>query len=210
MSKLDHDEGLTDEVFEKLVLDGMAAFDRLTHDPRNAYTNLILADPSGARRALRDLRARGRRFLELGSGLGVITIMADLLGYDAYGIEIEPRLVDESCRLAESVGSGATFVEGSFVPPEFQDEVDLLGADFFTVTSGADAYEEMEMTIGDFDLVYAYPWPDETEWLHTLFRRYAGLNTALLSYSVRDGFELIDAGGGHGDGDGDDSMRPGA
>ena len=42
----------------------------------------------------------------------------------------------------------------------------------------------------DFDLVYAYPWPDETEWMHALFRRHAGPNAALMSYSVRDGFEL--------------------
>ncbi len=48
----------------------------------------------------------------------------------------------------------------------------------------------MGMTIADFDVVYAYPWPDETEWLHSLFRRYAGPHAALLSYSVRDGFEV--------------------
>ncbi|MCP3904313.1 MAG: class I SAM-dependent methyltransferase [Planctomycetes bacterium] len=181
---------LTDEVLESLVRDGTAMFDRLTHDADGKYVNLILADPRGAREALRDLRSGSRSFLELGSGLGVITIIADLLGYDAYGIEIEPRLVDESCRLAESCGSTATFIEGSFVPPDFQEEIDLLSADFNTVTSGADAYEEMGMTIADFDVVYAYPWPDETEWLHSLFRRYAGPHAALLSYSVRDGFEV--------------------
>jgi len=187
---------LTDEVLAALVREGTAVFDRLTGDADGKYVNLILADPHGARASLRDLRSRGRSFLELGSGLGVITIIADLLGYDAYGIEIEPRLVEESCRLAESCGSTATFIEGSFVPPEFQEEVDLLGADFNTVTSGADAYEEMGMTIGDFELVYAYPWPDETEWLHALFQRYARPPSALLSYSVRDGFELSEADAG--------------
>lgn len=184
---------MTDEVFETLVRDGLAMFDRLSHGPDGAFPNLILADPHGARDALRDLRSHGRSFLELGSGIGVITIIADLLGYDAYGIEIEPRLVDESYRLAESCGSTATFIEGSFVPPEIQEEVALLNADHLTCTSGADAYEEMGMAIRDFDLVYAYPWPDETEWLHDLFRRGAGPTSALLSYSVRDGFVLTPA-----------------
>ena len=190
------DRTLTDEVLETLVRDGEVLFDRFTGTSDPAFTNLILADPYGARETLHDLRSRGRSFLELGSGLGIITIIADLLGYDAYGIEIEPRLVDASYRLAESCGSTATFIEGSFVPPGFQEEVDLLDAGAFTVTDGADAYEEMGMTIADFDLVYAYPWPDETEWLHALFHRYAGPAGALLTYSVRDGFELIESGAG--------------
>ncbi len=181
---------LTDDVFETLAHEGAAVFERIARDHDGAFPNLIQADIRGARESLRDLRPRGRAFLELGSGLGIITIIADLLGYDAYGIEIEPRLVDESFRLAESCGSTAVFVEGSFVPPDFQEEVELLNADFDTVTAGADAYEEMGMAIGDFDLVYAYPWPDETEWLHSLYHRYAAPHGALLTFSVRDGFVL--------------------
>ncbi len=181
---------LTDDVFETLAHEGAAVFERIARDHDGAFPNLIQADIRGARESLRDLRPRGRAFLELGSGLGIITIIADLLGYDAYGIEIEPRLVDESFRLAESCGSTAVFVEGSFVPPDFQEEVELLNADFDTVTAGADAYEEMGMAIGDFDLVYAYPWPDEMEWLHSLYHRYAAPHGALLTFSVRDGFVL--------------------
>ena len=49
------------------------------------------------------------------------------------------------------------------------------------------------MMISDFDLVYAYPWPDETEWLQTLFQRCAGPMTSLLTYSVRDGYELTES-----------------
>lgn len=184
---------LTDAVFEQLVRDGEATFDRLTNDQDGRFPNLILADPHGARETLRDLRPRGGMFLELGSGIGIITIIADLLGYDAYGIEIEPHLVEESCRLAESCGSSVTFVEGSFVPPEFQEDVDHLSATHLTVTSGVDAYDEMGLRIADFDLVYAYPWPDETDWLHALFQRFAAPHSALLSYSVRDGYELTEA-----------------
>ena len=167
---------LTDDVLEALIRDGAAAFDRITGDTDGRYQNLILADARGAREALLDLRSRGRTFLELGSGLGIITIVADLLGYDAYGIEIEPRLVDEACRLAEAFGSTATFVEGSFVPPDFQEDVHHLGADFFTVTSGADAYEEMGMTIGDFDIVYFETEPGDVILHHLNILHYASGN----------------------------------
>ncbi len=185
-----HDHELTDDGFDALVRDSAAILDRLSDGPAGMFPALVLADPHGARQLLRDERERRRSFLELGSGFGVITIIADLLGYDAYGIEIEPRLEEESRRLAQRHGSTATFIGGSFVPPDFQEEVELLDAGFHTITAGADAYEEMGMVIGDFDLVYAYTWPDETEWMHALFRRYAGPNAALMSYSVRDGFEL--------------------
>ena len=42
---------------------------------------------------LRALAGRAVSFLEWGSGTGVITIMADMLGFEAYGIEINPALV---------------------------------------------------------------------------------------------------------------------
>lgn len=185
------DRALTDDVFEALVREGAAAFDRLARSHKGAFPNLIQADSRGAREFLRDLRPPGPAFLELGSGLGIITIIADLLGYDAYGIEIEPRLVDESYRLAETCGSAATFIEGSFVPPDFQEEVELLNADSHTVTTGADAYEEMGMDFSDFDLLFVHPWPDEIEWLHSLSRRHAAPHAALLTYCVREGFVLV-------------------
>src|SRR4051794_22577658 len=37
--------------------------------------------------------ATGRRFMEWGSGVGVVACLASCLGYDALGIEIEPKLV---------------------------------------------------------------------------------------------------------------------
>ena len=67
-------------------------------------------------------------FVELGSGAGVVTILADLLGFDAYGIELDPWLVDAAARLAASVGSGAEFVAGSFVPPGLRETVDWYRA----------------------------------------------------------------------------------
>jgi hypothetical protein len=44
--------------------------------------------------------ATGRRFIEWGSGLGVVTCLAEWAGFDAIGIEIEPRLVGMAEELA--------------------------------------------------------------------------------------------------------------
>ena len=49
-------------------------------------------------RARREFRPRnlatGRRFIEWGSGIGVVTCLASCVGFDAVGIEIEPKLVE--------------------------------------------------------------------------------------------------------------------
>jgi hypothetical protein len=155
------------------------------------FHRVIPADHALAIEVLREQRAHANTFLELGSATGVIAILADLLGFEAYGVEIEPTLVEVAERLAEEVGSGATFVEGSFVPTEYRDEVDLLESEYLTPTEGADAYGEMGLEIADFDLVYAYPWPGEEDWLIEMVRRFGGPRTSLMIYTVRDGFEIL-------------------
>src|SRR5438034_10470333 len=45
--------------------------------------------------------APGGRFCEWGSGFGVVTCLAAMLGFDACGIEIEAELVAAARRLAE-------------------------------------------------------------------------------------------------------------
>ncbi len=170
----------------------LAAADVGWRDFRSArgerFHGFIPADPRDAWEALIRERSTSASFLELGAGMGVIAILADWLGYDAWGIEIVPELVTASRDLAERFDSGARFIEGSFVPPAFRDEIELLSADFLTLTEGADAYDEMGMSLADFDLVYAYPWPGEEDWLAELVRREAGPHTRLLTYSVSDGF----------------------
>ncbi|MDA1265702.1 MAG: hypothetical protein O2816_11540, partial [Planctomycetota bacterium] len=58
-------------------------------DHRSAHDRLVLEG------------GRHDSFLELGSGIGLITILADLCGYDAYGIEIDPELYELSYALNE-------------------------------------------------------------------------------------------------------------
>ncbi|MFT7671037.1 MAG: SAM-dependent methyltransferase [Planctomycetota bacterium] len=180
---------LTDEFAGELILRAAAAWETFTQS-NQGFQRFIPADYPGALMELRRLKEGADTFLELGSGVGLITVMADLLGYDSYGIEIHPALMDESLKLADFGRSRATFAEGSFVPVDYRDQVDLLSGDFLTVTEGADAYEEIGMQLPDFDLVYAYPWPGEEDWLHELIRAHAGPSTQLMTYSVSEGFQL--------------------
>ena len=181
---------LTDDLFEQITTAAMDTWQRHADANEAVFQEHIRADFAAARRTLAGLHPRHDNFLELGSGVGVITILADLLGFDAYGIEIQPELVDASIALAESVGSRATFAEGSFVPLEFRDEVELLDSDRLTPTEGADALAELGMAISDFDLVYAYPYPGEEAWFEELVRRHGDGHPTLLLYSVADGFQV--------------------
>jgi hypothetical protein len=175
---------------EALVRRGEAAWDEL-HDASNArFHDLVLSDHRAAVPWLAHLHTPGARLVELGSGVGLMTILADLLGYEAVGIEIEPELVEVSRDLAAAAGSRATFIEGSFVPPESRDEVHRLDADTLTVTEGADAWAELGLEMDDFDVVSTYPWPDQEAWLVDLVRRHAAPHAALLTYSGRNGYRI--------------------
>lgn len=181
-----HDDSRVDE----LLRTGAEAWRDFLANRDDHFHLFIPADQRAVYERLRGLRSEAHSFLELGAGMGIITILADLLGFDSYGIEIEPELVSASRALAAEFGSGATFVEGSFVPPGYRDDVELLDADFHSPAEGADAYAELGMDIADFDLVYVYPWPSEEEWTEELVRRHAGTHTRMLTYSVSEGVEL--------------------
>src|SRR5215470_19355500 len=78
---------------------GLPAIYREGDRPYAAADGRVVFDEL-ARRA-----ARGRTFLEWGSGIGTITIMAERLGFEAVGIEIDARLVAAARELAGRVGS---------------------------------------------------------------------------------------------------------
>ncbi len=184
-------EGGTEARLEEVLRLGTEAWHDFCAQRAGEFHRVIPADQRLAIDMLKDQRNRANTFLELGSATGVITVLADIIGFEAVGIEIEPALITTAEDLAEEVSSGARFVEGSFVPPDYRDEVGLLESDYMTPTEGADAYGELGMEIADFDLVYAYPWPGEEDWLIEMVRRFGGPRTSLMIYTVRDGYELL-------------------
>ncbi len=181
---------IQDDTLALLIREGAESWAEFRAYASERYQLLIPCDHAGAYQVLRRLSVHATSFLELGSAIGVVTILADLLGFEACGIELEPWLVDRSIELALRFGSRASFAEGSFVPAAYQDEVENLLADFLTPTGGACAYDELELELDDFDLIYAYPWPGEEDWLHELVRRHARPGALLLTYDVSEGFRL--------------------
>ena len=174
--------------FESLWADAESLW--VANENKPAFQGYVSADYASIYRALLKLRTRATTFLEWGSGLGVVTIMASQLGFEAYGIEVEPQLVDMARGLADKYQSSAVFATGSFIPAEFEAQLGD-GEEFHrTVVEDASAYAELDMELRDFDLVYAFPWPEE----HTVFRRIvrkcAATSTLFLRYDAREGLAL--------------------
>ena len=134
--------------------------------------------------------SRGRRFCEWGSGFGVVAGLAALLDYDAYGIEIEAELVAEARRLADDFGLPVEFAQGSFVPRGAEARVHAGGTYDWLTTDGDYAYDDLGLDPDDFDVVYAYPWPDEEAVTAAVFERYAGLGAVLVTYHGGEGFRV--------------------
>lgn len=155
-----------------------------------AFSGYVSADYAAIFRSLKTLRKRSHTFLEWGSGLGVVTIMASRLGFDAYGIEVETDLVDAAQDLAERHHASPSFGVGSFIPDAFEITSGLSESFINTREDGGDAYSDLDMELRDFDLVYAYPWPGELGIFRSIVRRYGSPHTLFLSYDVREGLAL--------------------
>ena len=154
----------------------------------------VPSDFEGAYHILRVLSAttlaRGSSFCEWGSGFGVVAGLAALLDFEVCGIEANGELVEEARRLADDFELPVEFAHGSFVPRAAEDAVCSAGSYSWLTTDGDEAYEELGLGPEDFDIVFAYPWPDEEEVVASLFERYAGEGALLLTYHGGDGFRL--------------------
>ena len=103
--------------------------------------------------------ARGAAFLEWGSGQGLVTILAALLGYEAVGVEIDEALVRESRELAARYDTHARFERGSYDK----------------ATPGLEIYTAQKRAV-----VYVYPWPGEEPFFLRLFAETADPGAFLL------------------------------
>ena len=57
-------------------------------------------------------------------------------------------------------------------------------------TEGDQAYEDLDLDIGDMDVIFAYPWPDEEFVTTELFEHYAGAGALLVTYHGGDDFRI--------------------
>jgi hypothetical protein len=156
-----------------------------------AWRSFIPSDHGSVYRALRSVPHGDGHFLEWGSGIGTITLMASLLGFRASGIEIEPELVRIARALAERHGLAATFVVGTFIPEWYEDNPLAFDPDMRSLVSGEDGYRLLSMDLDEFDVVYAFPWPGEEDLYYDLFRRGGRRGAHLICNLGRDGMRIV-------------------
>jgi hypothetical protein len=154
----------------------------------------VPADYERVLQTLLELRAPGLRFLEWGSATGVIAIMADLLGFEAYGIELDPALVDVARGLAARYESGARFVAGSFVPSGYRWKSRTGDDRIGTIGYGQSGYPELQHPLEDFDIVYGYPWSGEEPMMLDLMRTYGGKGARLVLHGGPQGARIYRGG----------------
>ncbi|HEX5272283.1 MAG TPA: class I SAM-dependent methyltransferase [Gemmataceae bacterium] len=159
---------------------GVPAF--VPSDYPGAYHVLLALAESAA--------APGGLFCEWGSGFGVVACLAAMLDFDARGIEIDPALVDEARRLAADFDLPAEFVRGSFIPPGSERTVGRDDQFAWLTTSAGGPEEEWDLGPADFDVVFAFPWPDEARVIATLFDRHAAPGAVLVTYHEAADFRV--------------------
>ena len=164
------------------------------HDGESSFDSYVSADYLAVYNQLKLLKPRVESFLEWGAGLGVVAIMADLMGFQSFGIEAESMLVDYSIELADEFESSAQLVCGSFIPDGFQWNPAAGDESVKTFIDVADGYGQLDLELDDFDLVYAYPWPTEHALYHNVLKQFGRPGVMLLSYDAREGIGVVEIG----------------
>ena len=175
----------------RLQTDGWAIFDRFDLEVRQrGFHPFVAADYQSVLEALLALRRPGLRFLEWGSATGVITIMADLLGYEASGIELDESLVKTARELAAKFESRARFAVGSFLPEGYEWKPRTGDGRLGTIGQGRSGYLELGHPLDEFDIVFGYPWQGEEAMMHDLMRCYGARGARLLVHGTDRGIEV--------------------
>lgn len=167
-------------------------FERTVREP--GFHPFVAADYEVVRAALLRLRAPGLRFLEWGSASGVITIMADLMGFDACGIELDASLVETARALATKHDSAARFVAGSFLPTGYEWRSRDGDRRTGTIGEGPSGYLQLGRALDDFDVVFGYPWGGEAPLMHDVMRRYGRPDALLLLHDTNEGVRAFRGG----------------
>ncbi len=193
-------EQLDYEVEEVELPDEVTAFieeaDRRYDDYQDAglhkrYPKYVPSEPAQVYSALKYVKDQdlplGERFIEWGSGFGVATGLAALLGYEATGIELQEDLVDKATDLLAHQGIEAEFIACSYIPDGFAEyeslgSTDLVRDDYGGDYTDAPRYEGMDIDLEEVDLFFMYPWPGEQEMALKLFDALAGEGAILVAY----------------------------
>ena len=187
-NELQSERDLLDE-FARLWDEADKIWEREDGSP--CFAAYVSADYMAVYEQLKMLRGRVENFLEWGSGLGVVTIMASRMGFVASGIEAESTLIDYSTNLADTFNSTAQFAHGSFIPDEFVWDPSQGDESERTAIDLPDGYGQLDLELEDMDLIYAYPWPTEHPLYHNILNQFGAPNVKLLTYDAREGTGIV-------------------
>ncbi len=156
------------------------------------YRHYVPGDPELVYHALKSLLETepfaGKVFCEWGSGFGLAAGIAHLLGWESYGIEIEPELVDRSRQMIFDLGLKVTILETSYLPDGFEETEGIGGKDLLLPNGGLKrGWEGLQcdydgLAAEEVDLFFVYPWPDQEQMIMDLFRAVASEESVLLMY----------------------------
>jgi hypothetical protein len=177
---------------DAVLTEGWALWERFDLEVRTErFHPFVAADYDAVRAALEHHCTPGQRFLEWGSATGVITIMADVLGCDAVGIELDESLVRTARGLAERMQSRARFAPGSFVPGSYRPRPGITRTRSQWTGQGESAYPMLGRALDDFDIVFGFPWGDEAPMMLDIMKQYGSGDALLMLYSIDDGVQLF-------------------
>jgi hypothetical protein len=141
-----------------------------------------------------------RVFCEWGSGFGTATCMASLLGYEAYGLEIDEELVRLSRAIARRLGIPVEILCTSLLPEGYEASWRVDGAALVTPKSLSEPndearrslrYDGMAIDIAEIGVFFAYPWPDERELIQQLFEAVAREGAILVVYHTDTDIRIL-------------------
>jgi predicted O-methyltransferase YrrM len=165
--------------------------DAFQHESR--VPGFVSTDLERAYRVLRTVAqghlTPGGLFCEWGCGFGAIACLAAMLDFDAVGIEIEAELVQAARQLADDFDVPVEFVNSSFIPRGSAVQVEV-GLGFAWLKAEEARPGDVGFDPDDFDVIFAYPWPDEEDVAADLFERYARPGALLVTYHGGDLFRL--------------------
>ncbi|MFO0980278.1 MAG: class I SAM-dependent methyltransferase [Planctomycetota bacterium] len=174
----------------EIIRDAEAIHDAHTDDRGDAWHMFVPSDAMAAYQALRSVPRGDGFFLEWGSGLGTITLIAAALGFTASGIEIRPELVQIARSLALKHDLSASFVVGNFIADWYVHNPLCADPDMRSEVCGEDGYEQLGLDLEDFSVIYAFPWPGEEDLFLDLFEHGARRGAHLICNHGSDGMRI--------------------
>ena len=160
-----------------------AYWDQWTKKPIEQYVACDFRDVWRALAQLTDSKiANGNTFCEWGCGFGIVTGLASQLGWESVGIEAEPFLVDQANRFLDRNQLEGEILHGNFLPRGSERLAGSRSNHASLFHQVANAYEQHDLELDDYALVFAYPWPGEHCFLQEVFRHYAGDGALMLMF----------------------------